>query len=304
LKFNDIKLTTIRDLKEYKPKSKYFVGLDSDGTIFDSMELKHKDCFIGSLIRVFGLASITHEIHEVWNFVNIYSNTRGTNRFKALVHTFNHLKTFDRVKSLKIDIPELNDLNNWIKSEQTLSNKNLIEFMKGISGKRKMALKNVIKWSKEVNQIVKSTVINLPPMDGALKALEKLKYKADLMVISNTPFNTLIREWSENSIYSNIEYIGGQETGTKTEMLKAVAKNNYPKKNILIIGDSPGDLSAAQNINALFFPILSQREEESWEVFNQIGFEHFFNGTYFGEFQNSQIKEFQSILKIKPHWLD
>ena len=294
----------IEDLRRYKPKNKYFVGLDSDGTIFDSMELKHKDCFIGSLIRVFGLAAITHEIHEVWNFVNIYSYTRGTNRFKALLHTFNYLKKIERIKLLNVEIPDLKDLNDWVKSGKTLSNKNLIEFMMHLPEKRKKILKNVVKWSKEVNQIIKSTVFNLPPMNGALKALEKLKSKADLMVISNTPFNTLIREWNENNIYSNIEYIGGQETGTKTEMLSAATKNNYPKENILVIGDSPGDLSAAQSVNALFFPILSQREEESWEFFNQIGFKHFFNGTYFGKYQKSQIKNFQLSLHSKPSWLD
>ena len=50
----------LNELKEHKPKNKYFVGIDSDGTVFNSMELKHKDCFIGSLIRIFNLAPIAH----------------------------------------------------------------------------------------------------------------------------------------------------------------------------------------------------------------------------------------------------
>ena len=82
-------------LKKHKPKSKYFVGIDSDGTVFNSMELKHKDCFIGSLIRIFNLAPIAHEIHIVWNYVNIFSINRGTNRFKALLLTFNYLSKID-----------------------------------------------------------------------------------------------------------------------------------------------------------------------------------------------------------------
>ena len=90
------------ELKKHKPKSKYFVGIDSDGTVFNSMELKHKDCFIGSLIRIFDLAPITHEIHIVWNYVNIYSVNRGTNRFKALLLTFNYLREMNTVKTLNI----------------------------------------------------------------------------------------------------------------------------------------------------------------------------------------------------------
>ena len=69
----------------HKPQKNFFIGIDSDGTVFDSMELKHKNCFIGSLIRVFDLAVITHEVHIVWNHVNIFSMTRGTNRFKAFI---------------------------------------------------------------------------------------------------------------------------------------------------------------------------------------------------------------------------
>ena len=103
--YKNLKFNTIEDFKNLKPQKDYFVGLDSDGTVFDSMELKHKDCFIGSLIRVFNMASITHEVHEVWNYVNIYSNTRGTNRFKALLLTFEYLRKLERVQSLNIEIP-------------------------------------------------------------------------------------------------------------------------------------------------------------------------------------------------------
>ena len=91
MKYNKSNLVSIQDLKLLVPKKEYFVGIDSDGTVFNSMELKHKDCFIGSLIRVFQLAEIAHEVHLVWNYVNIFSNTRGTNRFKALLLTFDFL---------------------------------------------------------------------------------------------------------------------------------------------------------------------------------------------------------------------
>ena len=87
-------------------------------------------------------------------------------------------------------------------------------------------------------------------------------------------------------------------------MLNAVAKNKYNNENILIIGDSLGDLDAAKNVNALFFPILPLKEKESWEIFNQEGFQHFLNGSYTGEYENNHIEKFHSTLNIKPHWLD
>jgi len=86
-------------------------------------------------------------------------------------------------------------------------------------------------------------------------------------------------------------------------MLIAVAKNKYAQDNILIIGDSLGDLIAAQAVNALFFPILQSKEEESWHNFNSEGCENFLNGVYTGYYQNEQINEFKSSLDIVPSWL-
>ena len=125
MKSEKIPHITLETLREHQPQKDYFVSLDSDGTIFDSMELKHKDCFLGALIRVFGLALITHEVHLVWNYVNIFSSTRGTNRFKALVLTFDYLRKFKRVKQLNIQLPPLKVLEKWLLSSRFLSNESL-----------------------------------------------------------------------------------------------------------------------------------------------------------------------------------
>jgi len=294
---------TLEHLQQHRPQKDYFVGLDSDGTIFNSMELKHKDCFLGALIRVFELAPITHEVHLVWNYVNIFSNTRGTNRFKALILTFDYLRKFKRIQQLNIQFPLLKVLGKWVLSSGSLSNESLKQLVMDLPKNEKETIETVLEWSKEVNRMVKATVFNLPPMAGSLKAMDFLNPFADLVVISNTPLDTLHREWSENNIVSNVLYIGGQETGTKIEMLIAVAKEKYAQDNILIIGDSPGDLIAAQAVNALFFPILQSKEDESWHNFNMEGCENFLNGVYTGPYQNEQINQFKSSLDTAPSWL-
>jgi hypothetical protein len=32
-------------LKDFKPKHKFFVGVDSDGSVFDTMGIKQRECF-------------------------------------------------------------------------------------------------------------------------------------------------------------------------------------------------------------------------------------------------------------------
>jgi len=41
----------IEQLKALEKKKDFFVGIDSDGCAFDSMEIKHKECFIPNIIN-------------------------------------------------------------------------------------------------------------------------------------------------------------------------------------------------------------------------------------------------------------
>ncbi len=37
----------------------FFIGIDSDGCAFDTMEVKHKECFIPNIVKYYGLASVS-----------------------------------------------------------------------------------------------------------------------------------------------------------------------------------------------------------------------------------------------------
>ena len=66
-------MTSLNDLKNLRPKKNFFVALDSDGTIFDSMNQKHKYCFVQPLIDIFNLEEINEEIEKNWIKINLYS---------------------------------------------------------------------------------------------------------------------------------------------------------------------------------------------------------------------------------------
>ena len=50
-----------KELKEFKPKHKFFVGIDSDGCAFDTMGIKQRECFCPWLIAYFGLQPNRHK---------------------------------------------------------------------------------------------------------------------------------------------------------------------------------------------------------------------------------------------------
>ena len=66
---------------DFTPKHDYLVGIDSDGCAFDTMELKHKECFIPNTINYWGLQGVSSYAREAAEFVNLYSKSRGINRF-------------------------------------------------------------------------------------------------------------------------------------------------------------------------------------------------------------------------------
>src|SRR5204863_6087344 len=73
-----------QSLRDFKPAKEFFIGIDSDGCVFDSMEIKHKECFTPMFIKHFHLQAVAKYAREVWEFVNLYSKTRGCNRFPGL----------------------------------------------------------------------------------------------------------------------------------------------------------------------------------------------------------------------------
>src|SRR3989475_12362092 len=100
-------------LRDFKPTKEFFVGIDSDGCIFDSMEIKHKECFAPMFIKHFELQAVSKYAREVWEFVNLYSKTRGANRFPALVRALSLLRERPQVKPRKVHVADNQALEEW-----------------------------------------------------------------------------------------------------------------------------------------------------------------------------------------------
>ncbi len=282
---------------DFEPKHDYLVGIDSDGCAFDTMELKHKECFIPNIINYMELQGASKYAREAAEFVNLYSKSRGINRFPALVEVLEWLQKRPEVKArgLKIDIPEA--LRDWIARETKLGNPAL---EKAVEETGNEDLRHVLTWSKAVNESVAAMVRGVPPFPYVRQTLEKLAAQADVMVVSATPQEALEREWAEHDVAQFLVGIYGQEAGTKKEHL--VMARKYPAEHTLMVGDAPGDYKAAVANRALFFPINPGEEEASWKRFYDEGVERFFAGTFAGDYQQQLLDEFDRYLPEKPPW--
>lgn len=282
---------------EIEPKQDFLVGIDSDGCVFDTMELKHKECFIPQTIRYFGLQSISKYAREAAEFVNLYSKSRGINRFPALTETLEWLQKRPEVAARKFEIEIPASIQKWISEETKLGNPALIEKVKSDPDPD---LQKALDWSLAVNESVAQMVSNVAPFPYVVDCLDKLMGKADMLVCSATPNEALKAEWTEHDVAKYVTEICGQESGSKKETLSNAAK--YGENKTLMIGDAPGDFAAAKANNCLFYPINPGAEEASWKRLNDEGVDRFLNGEFAGEFQEKILAEFDGYLPANPPW--
>ena len=277
----------------------FFIGIDSDGCVFDTMEVKQKECFCPNFIRHFGFQAAGKYAREVWEFVNLYSKTRGCNRFLAVARALELIAERPEFAARHIEVPAMTEMREWIRTETRLGNPALREL---VEKTRSPELTRLLAWSEEVNADIARTVHDVPPFPGFEDAAGAARDGADIIVVSQTPFEALDREWKENRIDGYVDFIAGQECGTKAEHLRYAAGGKYDPEKILMIGDAPGDQRAAEQNGVLFFPIVPGSEERSWADFGREGLRRFFDGTFAGEYQRRLLDEFELALPALPPW--
>lgn len=287
-------------LRAFRRTQEFFVGIDSDGCAFDTMEVKHKECFIPNIVRFYGLAAVSKYAREAAEFVNLYSKWRGVNRFPGLIKAFELLAERPEVGRRGFRVPPLLGVRAWCERETKLANPALKAEVER-TGDADLTL--ALAWSEAVNTSIAETVRHVPPFPLVRESLEVLVARADVMVVSATPTEALEREWQEHDLAAYVGLIAGQELGSKKEHLEiAAARDKYARDHVLMVGDAPGDLAAAKANDALFYPIMPGQEDASWQRFYEEAIPRFFAKTYAGDYMAKLVEAFEAHLPSTPPW--
>lgn len=284
--------TSQPSLHDYKKEHDLFIGIDSDGCVFDSMDIKQKEFFIPLALRHFDLWPIAGILRKTWEFINLYSVHRGGNRFLSLMKVFDLLDRDSIVISSGVRLPDLRSLKRWTEIENKLGNENLRKYYESHPDHN---LEKVLLWSEEVNREINRWFRKVPLFPPVKDSLKLAVDKADLAVVSQTPYDAIEREWRENNIAGYVKAIAGQEHGTKKEQLEYFSRF-YRKESMLMVGDALGDMKAALENGIDFFPIVPGKENESWLRFISEGFGKFMTRTFDKMYQDLLLKEFMSAL--------
>ncbi|GEM_PF-156890 len=249
-------------------KKDLLICIDSDGCAIDSMTIKHVEAFGPAFIEVWNVSQDDRdEILTEWNRINLYSLSRGINRFQGLVTILKKYSHLD-------DVSEITKLMEWTEATKALS----ATALKEAYDKSKLNIMHkALLWSDRVNEIIESMPL-AEPFDGVYDAIKTMKENGHIAVVSSANREAIEEEWKTCGLYDMVDYFYSQSDGTKAECIRKLKDKGYDKDRIIMIGDALGDYKAAMENDVWFYPILVTKEKDSWKNFIDIYFEKFRNG--------------------------
>ena len=280
-----------KDLQTFQKNKAFLVCIDSDGCAIDSMNIKHINCFGPRMVDEWDLHTWSKEILESWNYVNLYSMTRGINRFKGL------LTALKEIDSKYRKIEDLESLERWVGTTRELSNNALRKAIENEPDS--VCLKKALSWSDRVNDSIKKLPEEqVVPFELVKEALMFVSEQADVAIVSSANLGAVMDEWERHGLLPYVDLVLAQNAGTKAYCIQELLKKGYDKRCVVMCGDAPGDMDAAKVNGVFYYPILVGHEKDSWSEFIRAGFQKLTNGTYEGVYQSEKIDAFIQNLTV------
>lgn len=276
-------------LANYEKKKEYLICVDSDGCAMDTMDIKHFKCFGPCMVEEWELSEWSDSILKRWNEINLYTMTRGINRFKGLALALKEIDaTYKKIEDIGV-------LMRWVEESDELSNGAL---ERAIEKQDSIVLRKALSWSQNVNQRITELPFEVKkPYEGVKEALAYAHEYADIAIVSSANLEAVIEEWELYGLLDYVDIIMSQNVGSKAYCIGEMLKKGYAKKNVMMTGDAPGDYDAAKKNGVFYYPILVRKEKESWVEFKETAVENLISGNYQGEYQERKISQFLNNLK-------
>lgn len=274
---------------EYQKQKEFLICVDSDGCAMDTMDCKHIHCFGPCMVDEWELGEWKDAILKRWNDINLYTITRGINRFKGLA------MALVEINEQYTKIEGIEDLVEWAENSPELSERNL---KANLEKEHKIALEKALKWSQAVNiAITKLPEEEKVPFAGALEGLRAAHAVADVAIVSSANREAVLEEWEEHKLLEHVDIVLTQEVGSKAECIRQLLLKGYKPENVLMVGDAKGDSDAAATNGVNYYPILVKREKESWDRFQEEAVKCFTENNY-EEYGKKMHEEFLRNLGV------
>lgn len=260
----------------FEKKHDYLVCVDSDGCVMDTMNCKHFHCFGPCMVDEWGLEEWRQEILDRWNEINLFSMTRGINRFKGLAMALGEIN--EKYKP----IIGIQALQSWADTAPALSNDTIVKAAADASdSEAKFIFEKALCWSVAVNKAIVALPEELKvPYEGAKEGLAAAHTFADVAMVSSANRDAVEEEWGKFGLLEHTDIVLAQDVGSKAACIAAMLKFGYEPSKVLMIGDAPGDCDAAEKNGVNYYPILVNLEKCSWKEAVTLAYPKLLEGNY------------------------
>ena len=260
----------------FERKHDYLVCVDSDGCVMDTMNCKHFHCFGPCMVTEWGLEEWKEAILDRWNVINLFSMTRGINRFKGLAMALGEID-----KQYK-PIAGIAALQHWADTAPALSNDAVAKMAaEAEDADAKLVFEKALSWSKAVNAAIVELDESLKvPYNGAYEGLAAAHRFADVAMVSSANRDAVEEEWGKFGLLEHTDIVLAQDVGSKAACIKEMLKFGYDLDKVVMVGDAPGDCDAAEKNGVYYYPILVNHEKESWDEAIAVAFGKLQSGDY------------------------
>ena len=260
----------------FERKHDFLVCVDSDGCVMDTMNCKHFHCFGPCMVTEWGLEAWKDAILERWNVINLFSMTRGINRFKGLA------MALGEINAQYTPITGIEALQYWADTAPALSNDGVAKAAaEATDADAKLIFEKALSWSKAVNAAIVELDENLKiPYEGAKEGLAAAHTFADVAMVSSANRDAVEEEWGKFGLLEHTDIVLAQDVGSKAACIAQMLKFGYDKNKVIMVGDAPGDSDAAERNGVHYYPILVNHEKESWDEAIAVAFAKLTAGEY------------------------
>jgi len=297
-----------QQLRAWKREKDFLVCIDTDGCVLDNMSAKQMLVFHPFFMDMNNLRCIESFFRLHCEHHNLWGTTRGCDRYLAIQATLGSLLQ-DPAGKRTIDADWIRELKtsvdgyiNWVRSTKASFGIPSLKKYHEANG-LDYNITRLLSWSEAVDRSFAFTTLKMQPFPGVRETIEYLAERADILVVSGTPYSDLADWWTFQDMTKYIKAIASKEMGSKDVHIKVVKEaGSYADDNVIMCGDGGADLTSVQKNKGLFFPTPAGAEAKAWQEARLV-FDAFFDGKYRGSsLEKQKLKEFDEALLKKGPW--
>lgn len=246
------------------------IVVESEGAVFDSLSRNHERAYLPAFAGCFSWGFDAAACSELWRRLALSSKLRGQ---EPLLILLSALRLLNRSAPSIRRAAVIRVLDSYLAAPT----RDPLGFASSPKGSPERLILDWISMSDSLLD-EEGYAPEFPTASAFLKTMKSLAPGARILVYSSLPEAVALNQWEMAGLGDCFLRIAGAERGDFAGYLRTALKNGYDTDPILVVGTTSIAWQAAQAVGARFYPVMPEKEEESWTHLEKEFFPAFMRG--------------------------